>query len=88
MVIFFSLLITLSLISIFLIYFIIIEGWKIIPPEQTPAKHFPLFSRLFIFLFAIFAISACISFHLGKKFVSPLNSLKKMTSEVAKGNFE
>lgn len=88
MVIFFSLLITLSLISIFLIYFIIIEGWKIIPPEQTPAKHFPLFSRLFIFLFAIFAISACISFHLGKKFVNPLNSLKKMTSEVAKGNFE
>ena len=85
---FLSLLLALLLIILLLIYFIRIEGWKVLPPDETINVKISPFTRMIIFLLIVFIISAVVSINLGRRFVKPISELKNMTSEVAKGNFE
>ena len=85
---FLSLLLALLLIILLLFYFIRIEGWKVLPPDETINVKVSPFTRMIIFLLIVFIISAVVSINLGRRFVKPISELKNMTSEVAKGNFE
>ena len=86
-----SLFISLLVLIVFILLTILVWDWEIKMP--TDPSHRPSWFRaplviLSLVTFLSFILGAFISIYLAKRFLKPVNELKKMTDRVAKGDFD
>ena len=87
MIAFIALMIAFIFLAGVILIFVLVQDWEIKVPDQQFPNRTPFRTLIFTLLIS-FGIGTFCTIYLSRIFIRPLNELKAMTGEVARGNFE